>query len=180
MLGQWSCDSKALHKLLDYRPDLTTRDKEGNGPLHLLLKQSRPEASTLKALLDAGADPDERNKKGQTPLLTMRFQSPQTFENLDILLAAGANINARDNKGATVLSTASPDEINSLVAKGADINVRDYRLVTPMYELHVRHLLTSYNNIIGAKRCSIVRSAATRNSAIMRPQRSLASISSFV
>jgi ankyrin repeat protein len=127
MLGQWSCDPKVLYKLLEYGPDLTIRDKEGNGPLHLLLKQSRPEALTLKALLDAGADPDERNKKGQTPLLTMRFQSPQTFENLDILLAAGADINARDVNGATILSTASPDEINSLIAKGSNIGVRDYR-----------------------------------------------------
>ncbi|KAL1606531.1 hypothetical protein SLS60_003936 [Paraconiothyrium brasiliense] len=125
----------ATLRLLDYGPDLTLKDKDRSGPLHILLKQWSADVRVLKALLYAGADPNERNRLGETPLLCMRTNEPQSGALLHLLLEAGADVNAKDVKGLTVLSRAisgrsscraEDKELEVLLQNGADLNVRDF------------------------------------------------------
>ncbi|KAF2676975.1 ankyrin [Lentithecium fluviatile CBS 122367] len=126
-----SYHNEAILKLLEYAPDLTIKDKENNGPLHITLKQSSPEIKIIKALLTAGADPNERNRVGDTPLLVMTMGNRASADMVEILQEAGADINGRTTNGLTVLSRAMVDrtygrsdntDINALLDKGADLN----------------------------------------------------------
>ncbi|KAJ4347456.1 hypothetical protein N0V95_005418 [Ascochyta clinopodiicola] len=126
----------AVSKLLEYHPDLTAKDSEGNGPLHIALTACSTDITVFEALLDAGADPDERNCAGETPLLALKMDKRNSNDIVDMLIQRGANINSKDLSGMTLLSRSirrySPavksdhPDIKALLNRGADPNVRDY------------------------------------------------------
>ncbi|KAF2733336.1 ankyrin [Polyplosphaeria fusca] len=138
---------KNVLKILDYRPDCTVRDLQGNGALHIALKQyCTPEL--LKALLAAGAEPNHRNHAGDTPLHGMRLDDREASAMLDVLLQAGASIDTKDYNGATLLfratsanrrlsghSLADPYPIQKMLQdKGASILTRDHSGRTLLHE----------------------------------------------
>lgn len=129
--------SGPILKLLEYRPDLTIKDKKGNGPLHVALARWSNDTSIIKAILNAGANPNERNRAGETPLLMMRIDNRESAAIIDLLLASGADINATDSIGQTILSrnmgghmpssSSGGADVVALIERGADIHVRDFK-----------------------------------------------------
>ncbi|CAH0026195.1 unnamed protein product [Clonostachys rhizophaga] len=133
-------------KFLEYGPDCSAIDRDGDGVLHVALKQWNTDANLLRALLKAGADPNAKNKAGLTPLLSMRRDfKPQL---MDVLIEGGADINATDEKGRTVLFNALSDSsgsdgkyegIKQLVERGFSIHHRDWNGRTLLHEAVLCH-----------------------------------------
>jgi ankyrin repeat protein len=86
------CNKDAIKKLLEYHPDLTIKQSNSLGPLHLALTPYSADITIVQALLDAGADPDGCNREGDTPLLAMRMDSPGAIDIVNLLLRLGADI----------------------------------------------------------------------------------------
>ena len=134
-----SHNAECALRLLQYRPDCTLTDTEGNGPLHVVLKsflrpfkQDGPSnIDLIKALLAAGADPTLKNHQGQTALHVYHY------DNLDLfpaLLEGGADLEARDNEGRTVLqllvggpNSQGRTKLQDILKLGARTDCRDYR-----------------------------------------------------
>ena len=76
---------EVVSKLLEYRPNLTIKDKKGNGPLHVALSSWGMDTRIIEQLLAGGADPNERNQAGETPLMVMRVNFPESTTMVDIL-----------------------------------------------------------------------------------------------
>lgn len=117
-----------LGKLFGYGPDCSVVDKEGNGPLHVLLNDSSPSLDTIEELLRRGADVNLRNHKGQTPLMYAR--QPPSEKVISRLLKAGADINAVDRNGATLLFRSISSEkkyIEMLLGQGASFRTQDFK-----------------------------------------------------
>jgi ankyrin repeat protein len=129
--------SEPIVKLLNYGPDLTIKDKKGNGPLHVALERWSNDTSIIQELLNAGANPNERNRAGETPLLMMRIDNRASAKIIDLLLTSGADINATDSSGKTILSrnmggqmppsSSSGSDVTGLIERGADIHMRDFK-----------------------------------------------------
>ncbi|CAH0055187.1 unnamed protein product [Clonostachys solani] len=128
-------------KFLEYGPDCSVTDRDGNGVFHLALDQWRTDADLLRALLKAGADPNAKNKAGLTPLLAMRRDFKPHL--MDVLIEAGADINATDGKGRTVLfkllsdTSASKEKypvITQLIERGFSMHHRDRKGRTLLHE----------------------------------------------
>jgi ankyrin repeat protein len=147
MLSQYNKD--VILKLLQYRPDLSIKDKRGNGALHIALAQQNNGADIIQELLAAGADPNERNRAGETPLLVLRMENRDSAAIVDMLLKAGADINAKDASGKTLLSRAVGSQgwardpvhadITGLLGKGADLHVRDFKGRTVLHHAIEKH-----------------------------------------
>uniref|UniRef100_A0A8H7NIH4 NACHT domain-containing protein n=1 Tax=Bionectria ochroleuca TaxID=29856 RepID=A0A8H7NIH4_BIOOC len=137
---------EATLKFLEYEPDCNAIDRDGNGVLHVALKQWNTGADLLRALLKAGADPNAKNKAGLTPLFSMRRDfKPQL---MDVLIEGGADINATDGQGRTVLfnilsdssgSDGKYERITQVVERGFSINHRDWKGRTLLHEAVLRH-----------------------------------------
>jgi ankyrin repeat protein len=147
MLGGY--DTDVVLKFLEYHPDMTVKDKECNGPLHVALAHYRHDTTIVKALLAAGADPNERNRAGETPLMTMRLDDRDSVATTDVLIAAGADVNARDPLGMTILSRAMGSsssasrsdhwDLKSLLERGANLHVRDNKGRTLLHKAVSSH-----------------------------------------
>lgn len=140
-----SHDSRGIMKLLQYRPNCNVVDNEGNGALHLSLKQWTKDSELIKALLEAGADPNLRNREGLTPLLSMQYRGQNPEDIVDILLQAGADINATDYTGATLIlrlirlytrgsGEDANQDIQHLIDRGASVFARDFNGRTGLHE----------------------------------------------
>lgn len=142
MIGTWQTD--ALIRLLEYQPDLSLKDNEGNGVLHHAFMMMSLNPSIIQTLIDAGADPNGMNHAGETCLHVMNLYSQDPAQVLNIMIKAGADLNLRDNNGATVLFKALqrrnflvPEEhkgFRLLIQSGADISVRDFKGRTMLHE----------------------------------------------
>ncbi|PVH97376.1 ankyrin [Periconia macrospinosa] len=132
----WSHDirrSEAIMKLLEYNPNVNISNKNGDGPLHLALKNGVTDLSIIQALLDSNVDVHGRNHAGETPLQVLPHRR-QSFEATNLIVDAGGNVNDRDNSGTTLIWRVmnSPSWYDGAQAcasflkeKGADFEVRD-------------------------------------------------------
>lgn len=102
--------------MLEYKPDCTVTDYDGNGPLHqaLMAREKDQLQTLLSALISNGADPNLRNGNGETPLHVLACSSSyfgfcgslgvNAYEELlRLLISHGAKIDARDSHGRTPL-----------------------------------------------------------------------------
>lgn len=102
--------------MLEYKPDCTATDYDGNGPLHqALMANNKDQLHTLlSALISNGADPNLRNGNGETPLHVLACHLSSFHfgdsaevnsyeEPLRLLISHGAIIDARDSHGRTPL-----------------------------------------------------------------------------
>ena len=95
-----------LRLILAARPNINTRDDQGDTPLHIAAT-----ADTVKALIDSGADVNARNNRGETPL----FMTHQA-DAIPILVMHGAKLSARNNLGQTALEAAERQHLPTLAA----------------------------------------------------------------
>lgn len=119
--------------LLQKKPDLKIKDKDGNNLLYKAVKglfgsaKKRPEQLDLiKRLIKKGVDVNAKNKSGHTPL----YEASYWDENKDaaeLLVKAGADVNADDLslwgsplRLATLRNQA--EFVAFLLEKGADVN----------------------------------------------------------
>uniref|UniRef100_A0A8H7NB50 NACHT domain-containing protein n=1 Tax=Bionectria ochroleuca TaxID=29856 RepID=A0A8H7NB50_BIOOC len=117
-----------LGNLFTYGPDCNVVDKEGNGPLHVLLNDSSPSLDTIEELLRRGADVNLRNYKGQTPLIL----SKET-KYLEMLLSQGASFKTQDFKARSLLHEyvkchtwrERTESFTYLLGQGLDIHAVD-------------------------------------------------------
>lgn len=132
-------------KFLDYGPNCNILDKDGNGPLHISLKQSSFHLETTKGLLKGGSDPNLKNRMGLTPLHCLRVGERDAMKMADVLLEAGADIDAVDREGRTLLfrrigvsgrssNRDQQQEIRDLMDRGASIYARDFKGRTCFHE----------------------------------------------
>ncbi len=85
--------------------DVNANGPEGDGILHLLLKQRAALEWFLQTLLDAGLDIDQRDADGNTPLILAA--SMGAFDEIEMLLKAGASTAATNREGKTALMKLS-------------------------------------------------------------------------
>ncbi|KAI1111523.1 ankyrin repeat-containing domain protein [Nemania sp. NC0429] len=132
-----------LCKFLEFGPDCSVVDINGNNALHYLLQRTNymDLPTPLRSLLALGADPNCRNNLGKLPLHTMKPGIMASDQVLDLLLAAGVDMNARDSQGLPLLFRAirdrpegPPSSIQPLVGKGASLAIRDSHGRTLLHE----------------------------------------------
>jgi ankyrin repeat protein len=136
--------SETVLKFLEYGPDCSVVDEDGNGVMHIALKQYSTKPDILRGLIKGGADVNLKNGEGDTPLLLLRnIGSVESGSILDVLLEAGADINAIDWDGRNSLfrgvsefskGHAKFDSIDNLVIRGASVTARDVNGRTIFHE----------------------------------------------
>jgi ankyrin repeat protein len=114
-----------IEKLQPYVKDWNVTDKEGNTPIHLLLK-GRADKRTLQKLIDLGADPNRHNNEGLAPLHCI-----QTIDQVRLLLSVGADLETKDYQGRTlllrtILARDLSRTLPELLELGANVNATDY------------------------------------------------------
>ncbi|EFJ38740.1 hypothetical protein SELMODRAFT_402887 [Selaginella moellendorffii] len=92
---------KLLEELSDHAKQVNVVDKDGNTPLHTVVK--RQNVKVIQALLRTGADPCQKNIKGEAPL----HIAVKKGGNLEVLLYRVAEVDTPDlEKGQTPLHLA--------------------------------------------------------------------------
>uniref|UniRef100_A0ABD2X5S7 Uncharacterized protein n=1 Tax=Trichogramma kaykai TaxID=54128 RepID=A0ABD2X5S7_9HYME len=120
---------------------LDARNKWGDTPLHLALRNGRRRATEW--LLRRGADPNAPNELGQTPLHAMSQPRPRDDRLVKMLfkLTRGQQlrIDTRDEDGSTPLHLAvcggHAKALGMLLSRGADPNAVDARGATPLHRV---------------------------------------------
>lgn len=147
-------NESALNFLI-YKPDIKITDSDGNGPLHVAMRNWSTKGDVIDALLSAGADPNLRNKNGDTPLHVMSGKCKLFASDL---VSAGARLESQNHKGQTPLfkfigiserSTRSENReaYEVLLNLGAQLHTRDYKGQTILHNCatmksRVEHLIS--------------------------------------
>jgi ankyrin repeat protein len=122
-------DEATVNLLLNYKPDVNTRDALGNTPLHNAI--SAPQI--LELLLDKGANPHLRNSFG-IPILHKAIDYP---DSLSYLLKKGINPNSINDEEQTLLHIASIDGnqklADLLLDYKAEKNFKDKKGKSPVF-----------------------------------------------
>ncbi|KAI0394843.1 ankyrin repeat-containing domain protein [Xylariaceae sp. FL0594] len=141
--GHNSFEQGQYGRLLDFRPDCSVVDNQGNNVIHYFLRResSMDMTETLGRLLALGADPNCRNSAGELPLHGLPHRLVPVEKIFDLLLDAGADLDARDRQGSTILFRAvdycrqgSWSLLKLLIEKGALATVRDFQGRTLLHE----------------------------------------------
>lgn len=105
-----------LQTLLDSKPDVNAKTKEGETPLYWA--SSAGLAPAVELLLKNGADPNIADSHGNTPLHLAALKSYK--EIVELLLAKGADPNAQNSYGKTPLNwpTSNPPYSTFEIAPG--------------------------------------------------------------
>jgi ankyrin repeat protein len=116
----YDANLEVVQVLREYNPDITSRDVNGNTPLHSILTSSQiglsPEwkvVEIVRRLLEYGADPNIRLRDGST--LLHQASSRGSLEVARRLLGHGANVDEQDDYGRTPFQVASSDEFRKLL-----------------------------------------------------------------
>ncbi len=111
--------SPVYSMLLSMHADTTVRDKDGNSPLHLAVKDNN--IQLIKNLISAKANVNAMNNDCKTPLF---FAHTKTT--LYLLLNAGAYADAQDSEGKTALFYITNRELALLlINRGASSTICD-------------------------------------------------------
>lgn len=144
MLSHNDCSS--ARALLEYNPDCTITDREGNGALHSAVSSYNASPDVITTLVARGADPNLRNNSGIPPLLKLYSSRSEGDEALRALLDAGAEINIEDRDGRTRLFRdivgmdygdlkQTMQRVQSMIELGASISSRDKHGRTLLHEI---------------------------------------------
>jgi ankyrin repeat protein len=92
---------------LEYRPNCNVTDRDGNGPLYIILDHGHWNqgviAELIKGLLAGGADPNMKNRRGETPLFHDAVRSNYYIKSkLMHLVGFGVDPKAVDYNGNTL------------------------------------------------------------------------------
>ena len=133
-------DPARIAQLMQLRPDLEIRNRQGETPLLLALRLERGDDRVISPLLAAGARMDSADNNGATPL--HRAARLGNMEVLQSGLSGGADANLRDNDGATPLHWAFTNRVLGalnpaiafLMENGADPTLSDDNGVIILHE----------------------------------------------
>lgn len=114
-----------LRMFLEFKPDLTLQDKDGDTPLNALMSRANIELADIKLLVYAGNDINTPNKTRRTVLL--EAVSRDRMDIARFLLKRGAALDISAIASGTPLHLAcwdgSVESVRLLVDAGADINI---------------------------------------------------------
>lgn len=146
------CSPALMEILLSANPNVETKNKAGNTPLHCHAEQGN--AVRCKLLLTAKADANGTNNDGNTPLLLAALGNHAGV--IPVLLASGADIEVKNNKGESAETLSlSPACREALLkhdrkqgsARSASIPKRQ-RMLFPVFELVAQPLLSAKTALI--------------------------------
>ena len=126
-----NADDPLIKQLIE-KADINKRDKLGNAPLHLALKEEKDEI--FKLLLEKGADvkvPGRANRQTNDQTVLYLAVSRNNEELVKDLLKRGADPNKADSLGALPLADAllnpklNVEIVKMLIENGADVNKKE-------------------------------------------------------
>lgn len=115
--------------IMDYKPDVNVKDKEGRTPLMTALK-SNARFQVIEELLDKGADVEAKDINGTSPLMyAVKYNtSPSVLATLPM---NKASITQTDNQGRGVLlyafANSAPDIVAIIRQNGGSLKEGDYK-----------------------------------------------------
>jgi ankyrin repeat protein len=130
--------------LIEFGADCTSRDFEGNTPLHLA-NTARDTKEVVEALLSAGADANAKGPYGKTPIHTFTY-SKSWNEALEVIAKKGSSLDVQDDEGQTPLHIAiaqSKKIVEKLIRLGASTSIYDKRGHAPIHSAALRGALGS-------------------------------------
>lgn len=101
---QLSTEAEVVSALLEFEPDLSLEDADGNTPLNNLIEWSSMKVPVLKMLIRQGSDVNKPNKRGETPLFKAIDKSDMALVRL--LLDRGADVDHASRNDGTPLHAA--------------------------------------------------------------------------
>ncbi|KAI9661799.1 MAG: hypothetical protein M1821_009038 [Bathelium mastoideum] len=139
--AQSGSDRDILELLLDHidvegkQVDINVKDKDGEVPLHKLLRRKDIPMEMLKCFLERGADVNIDSKTSERPL----FEAALYGENeaIEAIMDRVTDINDDHDRGRTALHAAAwtgqRQTVELLIKHNADVNLRDKHNRTPLF-----------------------------------------------
>jgi hypothetical protein len=125
MAAARSGNADVIQEILEYHPDVKSKDRAGRTALEFFVAQRKKSSSageTIRALVEAGADVNAHDDQGHTPI----FTACHNIEALKPLVAVGADLNAKDRFGETpIMQCFEPKGISAFIEAGADLSVQN-------------------------------------------------------
>ena len=103
--------------LLQLKADPTTKNKDGDTPLHWASR--RGQVDTVRLFLQFNADPNDKNKDGNTPLYETSYYGQ--VDTARLLLQFKVDPNTKNKNGETPLHWASDHEMKHLLESNMQV-----------------------------------------------------------